>query len=363
MISHLGNLAAWEWFKLRRRWITWILLALFTLFPALVVVVRFGDYQFTTDAPVKGEVAFLLGTPNVHSLEWDIDCAPFLAGQAPTLPPGFTVDDIDEPRTREECRKEFLVREDRLRVLEDDIALPGSIPKALRWAHLFGIPLLAFLTVLTLGSEYGWGTLRTVLMKPTGRWQYLAVKLGVVIVFALCAWLLALVTIIVTSLITSAVAGVGNFDFLGLGFFADVARDTGRAWFTGLPYVALAAFVTVVFTTSTTGGMFSAMAIAMGYYVVDLWSVGRLLSLFDGVAAFSWFSTVVDYDLGWNTAGWMLSEKGEPLPGFALGGAIGIASYPSELHAFITQLAYMLVLGGLALWLFLRRDVTGPSGG
>ena len=201
------------------------------------------------------------------------------------------------------------------------------------------------------------------LMKATGRWQYLSVKLGVVAVASLCAWLLVLVTIIVSSLITSALAGVGDYNFLGLGFFGDLIKDTGQAWFTGLPYMALAALVTVVFTTSSTGGIFSAIAVAMGYYISDLFTMGRLLDLFDGVSAFSWFSTLVDYDLGWNTAAWMLSEKGEPVPGFALGGAIGVASYPSELHAFLIQVAYMLVLGSLAFWLFHRRDITGPSGG
>ena len=217
MISCLGNLAKWEWFKLRRRRITWILLAILMLFSALSVWIRFADYEFTKDASVNGEVAFLLGTPNVHNVEIDIDCAPFLAGQSLTLPPGLAMDDVDVPRTREECGKESLVREDRLRKLETEVTLPGSIPHALRWTHLFFIPLLAFFTVLTIGSEYGWGTLRTVLMKAPGRWQYLSVKLGVVSVVALCAWLLVLVTIIVSSLIASALAGLGDTDFLGWG--------------------------------------------------------------------------------------------------------------------------------------------------
>ena len=279
------------------------------------------------------------------------------------MPPGFTVDDVDEPRTSELCQQAFAARDDKVRLLEEDFTLPGSIPKALRWGHLFGIPILAFFMVLTLGSEYGWGTLRTVLMKATGRWQYLSVKLGIVAVATLGAWLLVLVAIIISSLITSALAGVGDSEFLDLGFFADTVKDVGRAWFAGLPYIALAAALTIVFTTATTGGMFSAMAIAMGYYLIDLFVVGRLLTLFEGVAAFNWFSTAADYDLGWNTAAWMLAERGEPVPGFAIGGAIGIASYPGEVHAFLVQLAYMLVLVSLAFWLFRRRDITGPSGG
>ena len=59
----------------------------------------------------------------------------------------------------------------------------------------------------------------------------------------------------------------------------------------------------------------------------------------------------------------MLAERGVPVPGFAIGGAIGIARYPGELHAFLVQVAYMLVLVSLAFWLFHRKDVAGPSGG
>ena len=141
MIAHLGNLAVWEWFKLRRRGITWILLGLLMLFSALTVWVRFADYQFKKDAAVKAEVAFLVGTPDTHNVEWDIECPAFLAGRPLTLPPGFTISDIDEPRTRERCLQEAAAREAQIRVLEADFTLPGSIPKAMRWTHLFGIPL------------------------------------------------------------------------------------------------------------------------------------------------------------------------------------------------------------------------------
>ena len=116
MIAHLGNLATWEWFKLRRRGTTWTLLALLILLSASTVWLRFGDYQFKKDASVKEDVAFLLGTPDTYDLEWEINCGKFLAGQSTTLPPGFTVDDVDEPRTREVCQQAFAAREDKIRV-------------------------------------------------------------------------------------------------------------------------------------------------------------------------------------------------------------------------------------------------------
>ena len=47
------------------------------------------------------------------------------------------------------------------------------------------------------------------------------------------------------------------------------------------------------------------------------------------------------------------------------GGNSGLAgtSDPSgTLHAFVTLLVYMAVLGGAASWLFLRKDVAGARG-
>ncbi len=58
----------------------------------------------------------------------------------------------------------------------------------------------------------------------------------------------------------------------------------------------------------------------------------------------------------------MFGQGREPIPGFALAGAIGQVDYPSELHSFVALLIYTAVFGGLAFWLFQRRDVAGPTG-
>jgi len=53
--------------------------------------------------------------------------------------------------------------------------------------------------------------------------------------------------------------------------------------------------------------------------------------------------------------------ENEPIPGFALAGAIGTADYPSDTHAFLVQLVFFVGLTALAFWLQ-RRDVAGSSG-
>ena len=167
--------------------------------------------------------------------------------------------------------------------------------------------------------------------------------------------------IILASLVSTGLAsGVEGGEWTS-GAVGEVVRDLGRVWFSGLPYIALAALLSILFSRWA-GGTLAASGISIGYFFFELFSIGRLIKLFDGVAAFRWFGSVVEYDLGWNTAAWMFGRGGEPISGFALAGAIGTADYPGDVHAFLVQLAYIVILGGLAFWLFHRRDVTGPSG-
>ncbi len=112
------------------------------------------------------------------------------------------------------------------------------------------------------------------------------------------------------------------------------------------PYIALAAVFTVLSRSSAAG-----IALAIGYYFIEALVVAQLL-------AFDWFQTVADYLLGRNVTAWMtglgnyeglLANTGGELPG--------------QLHAALVLLVYILVLSGLALWLFQRRDITATSTG
>jgi len=356
------NLAKWEWFKLRGRRIIWVLLGVLTVFSAVMVVIRYADYELQKGRDVVDEVIFLPTAPVIDNFEVELNCTEFLDGvPIAEVPPPYTLDDIDYPGTDRKCRQEFGEIRTRLDKLVAGFTMPGSVEKALRWSGLISIPLLAFLTVLVVGSEYGWGTLRSALMKGPGRWRFLSVKLALVALAMLVAWLIALLAIIISSLVTTALAsGISHGELDGAAYWL-IARDLGRVWFAGLPYIALAALLSVLFSRFADGTL-AATGVSIGYFIFELFSIGRLIKLFDGVAAFRWFGSVAEYDLGWNTAGWLFGRGGEPISGFALAGAIGTADYPGDVHGFLVQLAYVVVLGGLAFWLFKRRDVTGPSG-
>ena len=326
-----------------------------------MVLLRFGDYQFQKDRAIVDEVLFAPGLP-LPPEEVKVDCQAFLDGARPAeFPPGFTAADIDVGLTTRECEKEIAEITARLDRHVTQFTLPGTIPWTLRWTQLISVPILAFLTVLVLGSEYAWGTLRTVLMRGPGRSKLLAVKLGFVVVALAVTWLIVLLTVIATSaIVTSFAEGIGHGDWTA-STFGDVLGGTARAWFSGLPYVALAAVLAIAFSRWASGTM-AATGLAIGVFFFELFSMGRLIKLFDGVSGFAWFGTVAGFDLGWNTAAWMFGEGGEPIPGFALAGAIGVVDYPGDGHAFLVLSAYLIVFTALAFAMFRRLDVAGPTG-
>lgn len=355
-------LARWEWFKLRGRGVVWILLGVLVGFSSLIVIVRYADYEFQKDRDVVDEIIFLPAAPVLGTLEVELNCTEFLAGVPITeVPDPYTLSDIDIAGTDRKCRQELEGIRSRLDKLVDGFTLPGAVEQATRWTGLISVPLAAFLTVLLLGSEYSWGTLRTTLMKGPGRWRVLSVKLAVAATLLAVAWLAALVAIVIASLATTALVPDVSHGEMGGEAVALIARDVGRVWFAAIPYVALAALLSILFS-KWAGGTLAATGLSAGYFLVELFSVGRLVKLFDGEAAFRWFGTFVEYDLGWNTAAWLFGRAGEPIPGFALAGAIGTTRYPDDVHAFFVQLAFVLAFGALAFRSFYCRDIGGPSG-
>ena len=55
----------------------------------------------------------------------------------------------------------------------DRIILPGSVSNAVALIHGIGVILVAIMTASLLGTEFGWGALRLVFARGTGRWQLL----------------------------------------------------------------------------------------------------------------------------------------------------------------------------------------------
>jgi len=125
----------------------------------------------------------------------------------------------------------------------------------------------------------------------------------------------------------------------------------GRSFVAIMPYLALAAFVTVVTTSQAAG-----MAVSLGYYFAEAIGSAILINLVHSLSA------VPDYLLVRNITGWMLGSKDQITDPWILTGPFGFGVYPTQVHSIVVMFAYFLLFGVVAFWLFRRRDVTGARG-
>ena len=221
------------------------------------------------------------------------------------------------------------------------LLFPNSVVGGLLVAQVYGIVLIMILAASLLGTEYGWGTLRTVVTRGTGRWPLLTSKLLLLVLLGAAALVAGATAWVVGSAIAVVTLGDGAW-LAESADWIEVVKWSGKAVFGLLPYIALAAFVAVL--TSSSG---AAIGISLGYYLIESILVGVLFN-------FDWFERVAEFLIGPAGYGWMRLPGGMTF------------SYPAELpdatQSFVVLLGYVLILSGAAFWLFQRRDVAGAKG-
>jgi len=321
VIGNVANLSRWEWFKLRRRWMLWILLVFAILFAQLAVWGQFFSYR------------------NLQTTGGELTVPASLQQQQGRAPRTVACNDLLSGDPARQCRQQAATLPARLVRAYQGFTLPGSVSTALGIVQTLALILIAILTASAIGIDYGAGTLRSVLTQGVGRWPYLVAKIITLAVIALIGLVAALATVAVSSLIAAAIAGAPP-DGAGTATWSDAGIALWKAWSSTLPYLALTTFVTVFARSSAAG-----MAIGLGYYFAEQ----LIVALFSNL--FSWFQNVADFFLVRNISGW-------------IGGSGGLAggALPDQAHALVVLAFYTLVLGGVAFWLFERRDVQGATG-
>lgn len=345
MISEVANLIHWEWFKLSRRWMPWILL--FILVAVSQIFIIANAYGFEHHARNPGVMTLHLGGRNAVS----INCNDVVAGTTPTLPPGTILPPpLANGGLVTQCQQFLAGQPATLQSERAAFSLPGGLVNSLGIAEGIGGYLLIILTASIIGSEYGSGTYRAALSGGVGRRRYLASKLGLLFLYTAGGLIVMMVLAAVTSAIAGALtvhaANVGPASFTWI----DVPEALGRMWVGIVAYTVLA-FAATVLTASTAGGM----AIGLVYGLVE----SILVAIFSDL--FSWFHTVADYLFSRNVDGWVSGGPGMAHAGASIAtNATGLL--PGQWHAFAVVAVYMVVLAGLAFWSFTRRDVKGPAG-
>jgi ABC-type transport system involved in multi-copper enzyme maturation permease subunit len=336
VIGTIANLAIWEWFKLRRRWMLWILLVFAILFAQLAVWGSFFSYKNLQSTGGEITVPATLQSQQGRAPR-TVACNDLLSGDPTRQPADLDAQVLEGLRAQ--CRQQLATQPQRLQRAYENFTLPGSIPLALGTLQTLGLILIAVLTASAIGIDYGAGTLRSVLVQGAGRWHYLAAKLLTLVVLAGLGLVVATASILVSSAIAErlveapAAASGATWSAAGIALW--------KAWLSLIPYITLTGFVTVLARSSAAG-----MAIGLGYYFAEQILVA-LLSNF-----FSWFTNVADYLPVHSIAAW------------SGGNGFGGPAAPTDLaRAGFVLVAYTLVLGGLSFWIFHRRDVQGATGG
>ena len=233
--------------------------------------------------------------------------------------------------------------------IQNILGLPVAIPFALTILSSLGSVLAVILMASSIGNEYSWHTIRTVLMCSESRSKLLGAKListGILVLIGLVA---GVATGFIMSLITTAIGGYSfDFSFATGGYLWDQFLQFWRTFFVLIPYVLLGFLFAIVGRSAMPG-------IALGIGILFLESlVTTFMSLAGG-----WIAKVPDYLLAANVRA-ITSMAGLP-EGFSVGMDTNSTSIqmPGVIHAFTTLAIYCLVFIGIAFYLFRKRDVTG----
>ena len=353
MTTHLLLLIQGEWFKLRRRWLPWILLAVAVLVSQAFLWGFYTVYHITDGEGTNTFIPNYQYTGAAASIE--ITCSDLLDGRLKERVQPLSKDErlIVQGEISEwgpEVCSDYSSEIEKLFLFVMPVSILGSLILMFMTGLIY--ILVIILSASVLGSEYGWGTLRTVLTKGMGRWQILSAKLVLCVLIA-AGWL---VVISMVNIVSSIIAGIippdegVSFILLPEGdtwgsVLSSLAKFLGKAVYATIPYICLGIFF-VVLTQSTAQGI----SLSIVAYIAEAMVVPPLLAISEKLEGIS------EGLLSSNVSEWM--SLGQSEAEVILKGA----EQPDTTQAFFVILAYSVVMVGVSLWIFQRRDVSGAKG-
>ena len=354
MIVDVARLTAWEWYKLQRRWMPYILVGVAVLFTQLLLWLGYSAYHSDRMQAVfsGGSSSFGYSTEvDGEVVEITVSCVDLVNDRTPAnvdrLPENerlifladmerFEAESCTGTNPRDEFRAVFV--------------MPDAITSAVEAAIFVGPILIMVLAVSSIGSEYGLGTLRTTLTRGTGRWQLMSSRMVLLVLVAAAGLLVVAAATAIATVVAAVIPPGEDGGIADAGKWSDAAIMFGKAVYALVPYIALGILLTVLTQSTGTG-----LAASLGYYVVEL-IVVPIIGNYERV---EWIRDAV---LGHNVTSWL--QTGFVEVDVDLDAAEqAAANQPDALQAFLVILAYTIVLAGAAFYLFQRRDVTGAKGG
>jgi len=207
-------------------------------------------------------------------------------------------------------------------------------------AGLGSVMLIVF-AASHVGTEFGWGTFRTLLAHGASRTGFLVSKAVSLVVFAGVFMIVGTIAAIAASYAVSAVAGISVGSGVDLG---EVTRVAAKSAYTFLPYMALAVAI-AVWSKSAGAGIASGLVVYFAEGIV----AGLLVSLNKD------YAQIVNWGLSRNASALTRTVSGQGGPATQDPTA---STLPDPTQAAIVLAVYSVLFFALAFWRLRSRDVT-----
>jgi ABC-type transport system involved in multi-copper enzyme maturation permease subunit len=328
-VSGVFNLARWEWFKLQRRLMLWILLAILLGFTQMGV---WGTYVGYAHMVATGGQVYIPPEAN-QARGRMMTCKELQANPAATT------------AQQSQCQRQAAM----LTIQHKIFSPKGGTTMALAVVGTLGLILFGVLTASAVGAEYGIGTLRPILSRGTGRLPFLAGKYLTLILVATLAAAVFCGAAAASGWLASRSAapppgGLASMLLAMAPVPVNIAMSFLKVWIGMVAFITLTGAVTLLLRSTAAG-----MAICLVWYVGEGILV-RLLSM-----AFSGFDSIAEF-LPMRNISALTTGLSDFSAGFGNGESIGTR------HASLVLAAYIAIFAGIATVVFRRRDIAGAAG-
>ena len=256
MIIQVLRLTRWELFKVRKRWMPSILLAVAIAITQLPIWGMFFSYGNVVRADFEvyhGPMGAdgLASVTRFRCAEVDDASVAAAMTRVPEEERERVLAEIEADR--EHCPDLLEEVERERQRLRQFFVLPDSISNGLVVAQNIGAVLIMILAGSAMGGEYGWGTLRTALTRGTGRWQFLKAKALSVLLLAGLGLLGVSLTVAAGILIGASLISEGSVGLAGSGEWSTAFTLFGKTLYVMVPYAILVVFMSVLTSSSSMG--------------------------------------------------------------------------------------------------------------
>ncbi len=217
---------------------------------------------------------------------------------------------------------------------EDHLRLANAPEFGMDIAYQVGFLTSAILSSSLIATEYGWGTIRTILARTGSRSNLLLAKLLTVTAFLALIALVGAISVLTGSALVTFVGGLDAH--LGSGFVSRALLSPARMFLVLIPYASLA-FLVALWSRTTAAGI---VTVVVAFYAEVL-----LTPLFQTEGAFSWFPE--DWLIYNNIRAILEMNSVSPDP-----------SLPDAWFGLGILAVYSVSFWAAAFWRFNSRDVT-----